>query len=89
LSKSDKTCALSTDCLDKYVYSDDFERPSHEDMFSKVLQLRRKYSPTKIYLDGANPAFIRSLKLNIGESADYDKVIEQSNLSEYKHKIMS
>ncbi len=30
------------------------------------------------HLDGANPAFIRSLKLNIGERADYDKVIEQA-----------
>jgi hypothetical protein len=48
-------------------------------MLSKVLQLKSKYNPTKIYVDGANPAFIRSLKLNIGERADYDKVIEQAN----------
>jgi hypothetical protein len=29
----------------------------------------------KVYIDGANPSFIESLKLQIGEEADYDKVI--------------
>ena len=29
----------------------------------------------KVYIDGANPSFIRSLKLQIGEDPDYDKVI--------------
>ncbi|MFL6323392.1 MAG: hypothetical protein ACJ72C_01345, partial [Nitrososphaeraceae archaeon] len=29
----------------------------------------------KVYIDGANPYFIRSLNLQIGEDADYDKVI--------------
>jgi len=28
-----------------------------------------------VYIDGANPSFIRSLKLQIGEDPDYDKVI--------------
>ena len=28
-----------------------------------------------MYIDGANPSFIKSLKLQIGEEADYDKVI--------------
>jgi hypothetical protein len=27
------------------------------------------------YIDGANPSFIKSLKLQIGEDPDYDKVI--------------
>ncbi|MFL6404201.1 MAG: hypothetical protein ACJ71M_12070 [Nitrososphaeraceae archaeon] len=35
----------------------------------------RKYNVDKVYIDGANPSFIRSLKLQIGEDADYDKVI--------------
>ena len=34
-----------------------------------------KYDIDKVYIDGANPSFIRSLKLQIGEEADYDKVI--------------
>jgi hypothetical protein len=29
----------------------------------------------KVYIDGANPSFIKSLKIQIGEDADYDKVI--------------
>jgi hypothetical protein len=28
-----------------------------------------------VYIDGANTSFIKSLKLQIGEEADYDKVI--------------
>jgi len=28
-----------------------------------------------VYIDGANPSFIKSLKLQIGEDADYDKAI--------------
>ena len=35
----------------------------------------RKYNVDKVYIDGANPSFIRSLKLQIGEDPDYDKVI--------------
>ena len=34
-----------------------------------------KYSVDSVYIDGANPSFIKSLKLQIGEEADYDKVI--------------
>ncbi|MFL6377415.1 MAG: hypothetical protein ACJ72R_08150 [Nitrososphaeraceae archaeon] len=34
-----------------------------------------KYNVDKVYIDGANPSFIKSLKLQIGEDADYDKVI--------------
>ena len=34
-----------------------------------------KYQIDKVYIDGANPSFIKSLKLQIGEDADYDKVI--------------
>jgi len=28
-----------------------------------------------VYIDGANPSFIKFLKIQIGEEADYDKVI--------------
>lgn len=29
----------------------------------------------KIYIDGANPSFIKSLKIKLGEDPDYDRVI--------------
>ena len=34
-----------------------------------------KYQVDSVYIDGANPSFIKSLKIQIGEEADYDKVI--------------
>ena len=34
-----------------------------------------KYDVDKVYIDGTNPSFIKSLKIQIGEEADYDKVI--------------
>ena len=34
-----------------------------------------KYDLDKVYIDGTNPSFIKSLKIQIGEEADYDKVI--------------
>jgi hypothetical protein len=44
-------------------------------MLSKVYELMSKYQLDKCYIDGANPSFIRSLKIQIGEEAEYDKVI--------------
>jgi hypothetical protein len=44
-------------------------------MLSVVFALMTKYNVDKVYIDGANPSFIKSLKLQIGEDADYDKVI--------------
>jgi hypothetical protein len=44
-------------------------------MLSTVYGLISKYQVDKIYIDGANPSFIKSLKLQIGEDADYNMVI--------------
>ena len=44
-------------------------------MLSVAYGLMSKYDIDKVYIDGANPSFIKSLKLQIGEDADYDKVI--------------
>jgi hypothetical protein len=44
-------------------------------MLSVVYGLMSKYQIDKVYIDGANPSFIKSLKLQIGEDPDYDKVI--------------
>src|SRR5919205_1025913 len=40
-----------------------------------VYGLISKYQIDKVYIDGANPSFIKSLKLQIGEDPDYDKII--------------
>lgn len=51
--------------------------------FNKVLKeistTITKYDPTKIYIDGANPSFIRSLKLELNEDPEYEKLIEYYN----------
>ena len=44
-------------------------------MLSLVYDLMTKYQIDKVYIDGANSSFIKSLRLQIGEEADYDKVI--------------
>ena len=63
------------------LYADQFERPDFNQMVQKVWELYMKFqfdgSVDRIYVDGANPSFIRSLKLIIGEREDYEKVIEQ------------
>ena len=62
------------------LYADEFERPDFNEMIQKVWELYMKFqfdgSVDRIYVDGANPSFIRSLKLMLGEREDYEKVIE-------------
>ena len=41
-------------------------------MLSLVYGLVRKYDVDKMYIDGANPSFIESIKLQIGEVPDYE-----------------
>ena len=57
------------------LYAEEYHRPDYNEMLSVVYGLMSKYNVDKVYIDGANPAFIKSLKIWIGEEADYDKVI--------------
>jgi Terminase RNaseH-like domain len=57
------------------LYANEFERPDYNEMLTKVGELIQKYNPNKILIDGANPSFIRSLKIQLNENPDYDKVI--------------
>jgi hypothetical protein len=52
-------------------------------MLSLVYGLISKYQVDKIYIDGANPSFIKSLKLQIGEETDYDKVIARYKAEDF------
>ena len=71
------------------LHAEEYHRPDYNEMLSVVYGLISKYQVDKIYIDGANPSFIKSLKLQIGEEADYDKVIARykaegfDNWSEY------
>jgi hypothetical protein len=57
------------------LHAEEYHRPDYNEMLSVVYGLISKYQVDKVYIDGANPSFIKSLKLQIGEDADYDKVI--------------
>jgi hypothetical protein len=63
------------DGLVQILYAEEYHRPDYNEMLSTVYDLISKYQVDKVYIDGANPSFIKSLKLQIGEDADYDKVI--------------
>ena len=61
------------------VFADEFERPDYNEMLIKVWDLDKNYHVNNIYVDGANPEFIRSLKSKIGELFDpayYNQYIE-------------
>jgi hypothetical protein len=53
------------------LHAEEFSRPDYDVMISTVYGLMSKYQVDLVYIDGANPSFIRSLKLQIGEKADY------------------
>jgi hypothetical protein len=57
------------------LFAEEHHRPDYNEMLSLVYDLMSKYQVDKVYIDGAKPSFIRSLKLQIGEDAEYDKVI--------------
>jgi hypothetical protein len=63
------------DGIVQILHAEEYRRPDYNEMLSTVYNLMSKYDVDKVYIDGANPSFIRSLKLQIGEDADYDKVI--------------
>ena len=56
-------------------HAEEYHRPDYNEMLSTVYGLMSKYQVDKAYIDGANPSFIRSLKLQVGEDPEYDKVI--------------
>jgi hypothetical protein len=63
------------DGIVQIMHAEEYHRPDYNEMLSLVYELMSKYQVDKVYIDGANPSFIKSLKLQIGEDADYDKVI--------------
>jgi Terminase RNaseH-like domain len=63
------------DGIVQIMHAEEYHRPDYVEMLSLVYSLMTKYNVDKVYIDGANPSFIKSLKLQIGEDPDYDKVI--------------
>jgi hypothetical protein len=63
------------DGIVQILHAEEYHRPDYNEMLSLVYGLISKYQVDSVYIDGANPSFIKSLKLQIGEEAEYDKVI--------------
>jgi hypothetical protein len=62
-----------TQWIDNHIeilHAEEYHRPDYNEMLSTVYGLMSKYNVDKVYIDGANPSFIKSLK-QIGEPADY------------------
>ena len=55
------------------IYAEEFERPDYNEMFWLVAKLMQQYGYVRVYIDGANPSFIKSLKRMIGEDEHYEK----------------
>jgi len=67
-----------TQWIDNHIqilHAEEYHTPDYNEMLSTAYSLMSKYHVDKVYVDGANPSFIRSLKLQIGEEAEYDQVI--------------
>jgi hypothetical protein len=60
------------------IFADEFVRPDYNEMLFKVLHLRSRYHVQKIFVDGANPEFIRSLKGEISERRDPTLYIQRA-----------
>jgi hypothetical protein len=57
------------------LYANEFQRPDFSDMLKVTMDLVKKYEVQKIYIDAANPSFIRALKMAIGDREDYENQI--------------
>ena len=57
------------------LYADEYQSPDFNDMLNVVMELMSKFQVQKIYVDAANPTFIRSLRLAIGDREDYETQI--------------
>jgi hypothetical protein len=56
------------------LQAEEYKRPDFNEMLSNAWDLIVKYAVQKIYIDGANPSFLKSLKLQWGERSDYENV---------------
>src|SRR5919112_1954803 len=63
------------------LHAEEYKRPDFNEMLVRVWDLLVKHSVEKVMIDGANPSFIKSLKINLGERPDYEN--EKKELYKY------
>jgi hypothetical protein len=49
-------------------------------MLNVVMELVNKHQVQKIFIDAANPSFIRSLKMAIGDKEDYESILQENEV---------
>jgi hypothetical protein len=59
------------------IYAEEFERPDYNEMLWLVAKLMQQYCYVRVYIDGANPSFIKSLKRMVGEDEHYEKYTKE------------
>jgi hypothetical protein len=64
------------------LFADEYPKPDYDKMLNVALDMIRKYnitfeSQSRIFVDGANLSYIRSLKAELGEDVDYLTAIER------------
>jgi hypothetical protein len=69
------------------LHAEEYHRPDYNEMLSTVYGLMSRYDVDKVYIDGANPSFIKSLKLQIGEDADYMPEIHKAKQENRKRDM--
>jgi hypothetical protein len=64
------------DDIIRVLYAEEFGKATTEGMLDNIRKIRQRFmifgDNYRIYVDASNPAFIRSLKLDIGEYVDYE-----------------
>jgi len=74
------------------IYAEEFERPDYNEMLWLVAKLMQQYGYVRVYIDGANPSFIKSLKRMIGEDEHYEKYtkeqMERNARNMYSMKVL-
>lgn len=59
------------------VHAEEHEKADFVDMQIRCSQLVVRYNAEKVYVDAMNPELIRSLKADVNENPEYDKVMAQ------------
>jgi hypothetical protein len=79
------------DDIIRVLYAEEFGKATTEGMLDNIRKIRQRFmifgDNYRIYVDASNPAFIRSLKLDIGEYVDYEKQVQHEQDKGDIHKL--
>lgn len=77
-SKFGITILMLEDSILKVLFAKEYERANYEEMLNLVARLKVQFCPGKIYIDSANPSYIRSLKSMFNEPTNYEDIIQRA-----------